>query len=121
SADWISTALSIHHFDPKPFVAEVERVLKPGGCLFTVTNTYKDYFGLTTLTDRQDINDKCEALMKEIIVFGMHEFPEKTRKRVATLKYQVPDYKDTHDFSVTAKMRYDRAEDFAGFLNSRSE
>ncbi|XP_071825291.1 uncharacterized protein [Apostichopus japonicus] len=117
SVDLVSTAAAIHYFQPEPFLAEVDRVLKPGGCLLTVLMR-ADGFYLKTLTNNDSVDKKCQDLMNLYMDLSLCILREETKKVLSAGMYTAPDYPDRYSFQVTSKRQYDNIDGFVGFLNS---
>ncbi|XP_071825258.1 uncharacterized protein [Apostichopus japonicus] len=117
SIDLISTAAAVHYFEPEPFLAEVDRVLKPGGCFLVLLFAVKGIF-LTSATNNDDINNKCEDIMEDIRKTTYSVFKKGSNKVISSGSYSLPDYPDRHHFQLTSKRRYDHLDEFVGFLKS---
>ncbi|XP_071825222.1 uncharacterized protein [Apostichopus japonicus] len=116
TVDLVSTAAAIHYFQPEPFLAEVDRVLKPGGCLLTMLMRADGFF-LKSLTNNDSVDKKCQDLIEEIFVVSGRVFREGSKKVITSGTYPAPNYTDKH-FQVTSKRQYDNVEEFVGLMKS---
>lgn len=118
SVELVTAAACIHYFNTDRFFKEVDRVLKPGGCLAIISNGRNtECFTLTPVTKNQDVLDKCNRLMKEVLTISLHQFNESSRNVLSEGWPDPKNYKDVHRFTVTTQ-KEGSIDILVGLLNS---
>lgn len=72
TVDLVTVAMAIQYLDTNEFFVEVDRVLKPGGCLAVIMYEYRQGCCMVALkasgTQHRVINDKLQSLVEEVSI-----------------------------------------------------
>ncbi|XP_077998654.1 putative methyltransferase DDB_G0268948 [Glandiceps talaboti] len=114
SVDLVTTAQAAHWFDLNKFYKEVDRVLKPNGCLAVYG------YGNVQLLNNAKGNE-LQAVMNEFYYRTLHGFWGEGRKHIENLyaDFQLPYIESERDDSMSIELTYTVA-DFVGYLSSWS-
>uniref|UniRef100_A0A3B5KAW9 Zgc:162396 n=1 Tax=Takifugu rubripes TaxID=31033 RepID=A0A3B5KAW9_TAKRU len=77
SVDLITASSAAHYFDESKFMAEANRVLKPGGCIALM-----DYSSQKTRLHYQDCGERLTDILQEVITTYKHSILKKSTTSV---------------------------------------
>lgn len=119
SVDLLSVATALHYFDRQSFLTEVERILKPGGCLLTIHSTVPSrYYSMVPDTKNEETITQCRLLMNEVSDVISDIIGSRARKMCTTGQYISPSYGEKYKFQTTLWKPLSGLEGFVGLLKS---